>query len=61
MSEARAVAERSYPKSEVSGGQEETTSVQGQGQPGEASLHPRTGAVALRSHPSPEARGRGWE
>ena len=51
------MARRSYPASEASGGQEETLHVRGQGLPGEATLRPRPGAVALRSHPTPEARG----
>ena len=60
--------------SEVSGGQEETPGVRGQGggreelpcvpdqgQPEEATLLWRPGAVTLRSHPKPEARGGSWE
>ena len=55
-------AERSYPASEVrGGGREETPHVQGQGQQGEATSHPRPGVVTLRSHPKPEARGSSWE
>ena len=54
-------AERSYPASEVSGGREETPRVRGQGRLGEATLHPRPGAVDLRSHSMPKARGSGWE
>ena len=50
-------AERSYPASEVSGGREETPRVRGQGRLGEATLHPRPGAVDLRSHSMPKARG----
>ena len=51
-----AVAERSYPASKVSGSREKTPRVRGQGRPGEATSHLRPGAVALRSHPVPEAR-----
>ena len=47
--------------SEVSGGWEETPRVRGQGRPGEAPSHPRPGAVILRSHPEPVARGGSWE
>ena len=50
------MAERSYPASEASGGQEETPHVQGQGQPGEATSRLKPGVVTLRSHPTPEAR-----
>ena len=45
------VAERSYPTSEVRGGQEEPPCVRGQGLSGEAASRPRPGAVTLRSHP----------
>ena len=55
------MAERSYPASEVRGGREETPHVRGQWRPGEATLCPRPGAVTLRSHPEPEARGGSWE
>ena len=47
--------------SEVSGSQEETPRVRGQGRPGEATLHPGPGVVALRSDPAQEARGSGLE
>ena len=47
--------------SEVSGGREETPRIRDQGQPGEATSRPRPGAVTLRSHPEPEARGGSWE
>ena len=57
MSEVRAAARRSYPASEASGGREETHHVLGQGQQGEVTSRPRQGAVTLRSHPEPEARG----
>ena len=54
--------ERSYPASEVRGsGREELHCVQGQGRPEEATSHLRPGAVTLRSHPEPEARGGSWE
>ena len=50
------------PRAEVrGGGREETPHVRDQGQPGEAILCPRPGAVTLRSHPEPEARGGSWE
>ena len=55
------MAERSYPGSEVSGGQEELPHVRGQGRPGEATSCLRPGAVTLRSHPEPDARGGAWE
>ena len=55
------MAERSYPVSEVSGGLEELPQVQCQGWPGGDTLHPRPGAVTLRSHPEPQARGGSWE
>ena len=61
-------------KSEVRGGsREELPRVRGQwrprgdtprprsGQPGEATSRPRSGAVTLRSHAKPEARGGSWE
>ena len=48
--------------SEVSGGGEELSCIRDQGQwPGEATLRPRPGAVTLKSHPEPEARGGSWE
>ena len=47
--------------SEVSGGWEELPCVRGQGRPGEATSQLRPGAVTLRSHPEPEARGGSWE
>ena len=40
---------------------EELPQVRGQGRPGEATSCPRPGAVTLRSHPKPEARGGSWE
>ena len=61
MSEVRAAARRSYPASEASGGREETPRVRDQGRPGEATSCPRPGAVTLRSHPEPKARGSSWE
>ena len=54
-------AERSYPASELSGGREETPHVRGQGWPGEATSCLRPGAVTLKSHPEPKARGGSWE
>ena len=56
-----AAAERSYPTSEASGSQEEAPRIRGQGQPGEATSHPRPGAVTLRSHPEPKARDSSWK
>ena len=47
--------------SEDRGSQEETPHVRGQGRPGEATSRLRPGAVTLRSHPEPEARGGSWE
>ena len=61
MSEVGVAAERSYPVCEASGGQEETPRVRDQGRPGEATSHPRPGAVTLRSHHVPEARGSSLE
>ena len=52
---------RSYPTSEASGSQEEAPRIRGQGQPGEATSRWKPGAVTLRSHPEPEARGSSWE
>ena len=60
-SEVRAAPGRSYPASEASGCWEETPYVQSQGRPGEATSRPRPGAVTLRGHPKPEARGGSWE
>ena len=56
-----AVAIWSYPASEASGSQEETPCVRGQGRPEEATSRPKPGAVTLRSHPEPKARGSSWE
>ena len=61
MSEVRAADRRSYPTSEASGGREETPRIRDQRQPGEATSCPRPGAVTLRSHSEPEARGGSWE
>ena len=61
MSEVRGATGRSYPASEASGGREETPRVRDQGRPAEATWRPRPGAVTLRSHPEPEARGGSWE
>ena len=56
-----AVAGRSYPMSEVSGGWEETCHIRGYGrQPRGAILHPRPGAVPERSYPASEVSG-SWE
>ena len=54
-------AERSYSASRVRGGPKETPHVRRWGQLGEANSHRRPGAVTLRSHPGPEARGGSWE
>ena len=51
------MAGRRHPAAEGSGGWEETPNVQGQGRPGEATLHPRPGVVTLRSHPEPQGQG----
>ena len=59
--EVRAAARRSYPTSEASGGREEKPRVRDQGWPGEATSRLRPGAVTLRSHPKPEARGSSCE
>ena len=61
VSEVMAAARRSSLASEASGGWEETPCIRGQGRPGEATSFPRPGAVTLRSHPEPEARGSSWE
>ena len=61
MSKIRAAARRSYPASEASGGREETPRIRDQGRPREATSCLRPGAVTLRSHPEPEARGGSWE
>ena len=61
MSKVRVAARRSYPVSKASGSREETPRIRDQGQPGEATSRPRPGAVTLRSHPEPEARGGSWE
>ena len=56
------VGERSYPASKVrGGGREETPRVRGQEWLGEATSRPRPGAVTLKSHPEPKARGGSWE
>ena len=55
------MARKSYPTSEASGGWEETSRVRDQGWPGEATSHPRPGAVNLRRHPEPKVRGSSWE
>ena len=47
--------------SEDRGSREETPHVRAQGRLGEATSHPRPGAVTLRSHPEPEARGGSWK
>ena len=53
---------RSYPASEVRGGQEKPPRTRGQGQQlGGGTSHLRPGAVTLRSHPEPKARGGSWE
>ena len=56
-----AAARRSYPSSEVRGGQEELPCIRGQGRPVGDTPCPRPGAVTLRSHPEPKARGSSWE
>ena len=67
-------ARRKHPASEIrGGGREELSHVLGHGwlggdtpRPrsetvGKATSHPRPGAVTLRSHPEPEARGGSWK
>ena len=50
------------PPSKARGGsREELPHVRGQGWPGEATSYLRPGAVNLRSHPGPEAKGGSWE
>ena len=52
-----AVAERSYPASEIKGGQEEPPCARGQGQQlGGDTLHPKPGVVAGRSNLSSKER-----
>ena len=67
------VAESSYPTSEVRGSSLECQAATAQEWPrgatlrlrseaaGRSLLAPRPGAVTLRSHPEPEARGGSWE
>ena len=55
------MAERSYPTSKASGSREEPLRVRGQEWLGEATSHQRPGAVTLKSHPEPKARGGSWE
>ena len=51
-------AERSYPASEVSGGQEELSHIRDQGrQPGGNTPRPKSGAAAERSYPASNVRG----
>ena len=50
------------PRVEVGGGsREELPRIRGQGRPGDTTSGLKPGAVALSSHPAPEARGGGWE
>ena len=70
---ALSAAERSYPISEVRGRGLECQAATAQEWPrgatlrlrseaaGRSLLAPRPGAVTLRSHPEPEARGGSWE
>ena len=52
---------RKHPTSEVrGGGQEELPCIRGQGRPVGDTPCPRPGAVTLRSHPEPKARGSSW-
>ena len=56
-----AVAERSYPASDVRGAGRECQAATAQEQLERSSPLPRSGAVAGRSYPMPEARGSGQE
>ena len=51
MSEVRGSGQEETPRVQASGGQEEIPCVRDQGQPGEATLSLKPGAVTLRSHP----------
>ena len=52
------MAERSYPTSKVRGSGLKCQAATAQERPRGATLHSRSGAATLRSHPEPEARGR---
>ena len=54
-------AERNYLTSEVRGSGRESQVAMVQEQPRGATPCPRSGAASWRSHPTPEARGDGWE
>ena len=55
-------AGRRHPASEVrGGGREELPCVRGQWRQGENTSLRRPGAVTLRSHPEPDARGSSWK
>ena len=56
MSEVRGSGQEETPRVQASGGQEEIPCVRDQGQPGEATLSLKPGAVTLRRDPEPEAR-----
>ena len=53
-------AERSYPMSEVRGKSQEDPMPVGR-QPRGVTPHPRSGAAAERSNPTPKARGGSWK
>ena len=53
MSEVRGSGQEETPRVQASGGQEEIPCVRDQGQPGEATLSLKPGAVTLKSHPRP--------
>ena len=52
---------RSYPTSEVMGSGRGYQAAMAQERLGGATPPPRSGAIAGRSYPMPEARGGGWE
>ena len=58
---ALSAGERSYPISEVRGSGLECQAAMAQERPRGATLCPRSGAAAGRSHLAPEAKGGSWE
>ena len=57
----RAAAKRSYPTSEVRGGSQECQAAMAQEQPRGPTPHLRSGVVAGRSYPTPQAQGQGQQ
>ena len=55
------MAKRSYHTSEVRGSDQEGQTAKAQEWPRGATSHPRSGAVARRSHPASQVRGDGQE